>query len=261
MAKQDRWNQLLDLLARDGRLEVEPAAVQLGVSTATVRRDLDELAQQQMLTRTRGGAVANSVSYDLPLRYKVARQAPEKQKIGMATAALIQPGCTVVINGGTTTTEVARAIATRADLHAGGQATAITIVTNALNIANELAVRTHIKIVLTGGVVRPQSYELIGPLATLAIAELTFDYAVLGVNGIDADVGATTHDEAEAAINRLMADRAREVVVVADSSKLNRQAFARICGLERIAVLVTDAHAAAADVAAFTELGLRVITA
>ena len=260
MSRYSRWNELLELLAADGQLQVERAAQVLGVSTATVRRDFDELARQQMLTRIRGGAVAQGVTYDLPLRYKTERHPTEKQRIAAAAAALVRPGQIAGLNGGTTTTEVARALATRADLNAGSASPAVTVVTNALNIATELAVRQHIKIVTTGGVARPQSYELIGPLATGVLDQVTLDIAILGVDGIDPVAGATAHHEGEASINKLMADRADQVVVVADSSKVGRRAFARICAAPDIDVLVTDAGIAAADAARFGEAGTRVIT-
>jgi len=147
VSRHQRWNELLDLMPADGQLSVADAARQLGVSQATIRRDLDQLAEQQLLTRTRGGAVAGNVSYDLPLRYKTARHAVEKQRVGRAAAALIAPGAAVALNGGTTASEVARALATRPDLQEGAS---ITVVTNAMNIANELVVRPHIKIVVTG---------------------------------------------------------------------------------------------------------------
>src|SRR5689334_24327530 len=117
-----RWNTLLELLTENGRVSVEEAAGRLTVSQATIRRDFDQLAQQQMITRTRGGAVANGVSYDLPLRYKTAKHSAEKQRIGAAAAALVEPGMVVGLNGGTTTTEVARALAVRPDRNhsAGG---------------------------------------------------------------------------------------------------------------------------------------------
>jgi len=260
MSRYQRWNALLDLLPGDGQLTVADAAEALGVSEATIRRDLDQLARQQLVTRTRGGATAGHVSYDLPLRYKTARHAPEKQRIGRAAAALVTPGSAVALNGGTTTSEVARALATRPDLQDGGAPT-ITVVTNAMNIANELAVRQHIKIVVTGGVTRGQSYELIGPLASLVLGELTLDWAVLGVDALDPRNGATAHHEGEASINHLMAALAEQVMIVADSSKLGQRAFARVCAVEEIGVLVTDRDARPDLLAAFTERGIRVVTA
>jgi DeoR/GlpR family transcriptional regulator of sugar metabolism len=254
-------NAILELLSREGKLDVDGAATELGVSAATIRRDLDHLAQQQLLTRTHGGAVSNSTAYDLPLRYKTARRADEKQRIGQAAAALVPVGAVVGLNGGTTTTEVARSLATRADLHAKDTEARITLVTNALNIANELTVRPHVKIVVTGGVARPQSYELTGPLATGILDHLALDLAIIGVDALDVDLGASAHHEGEATINQPMASRARQVVVVADSSKLDTRAFARICRIDEIDVVVTDAGAPTEVTDRFTAAGVRVIRA
>ncbi|MCQ6555819.1 DeoR/GlpR family DNA-binding transcription regulator [Streptomyces sp. C10-9-1] len=264
MSKHERWNALLELLAAEGRVEVEEAAGALRVSPATIRRDLDELAGQQMLVRTRGGAVAHGVSYELPLRYKSARHASEKQRIAEAAADLIGQGEVVGLNGGTTTTEVARVLA----LRAGGahrdapepRAPFLTVVTNALNIAGELAVRPQIKIVVTGGVARPQTYELVGPLAAGVLGEVVLDVAVLGVDALDAELGVMTRHEDEASVSRRFAERARRVVVVADSSKMGRRAFARICGLERVDVVVTDAGIDGGSATRFEEAGIRLVT-
>ncbi|MHB9864314.1 DeoR/GlpR family DNA-binding transcription regulator [Streptomyces sp. YIM S03343] len=258
MSRDARWKTLLELLVARGRLDVEEAAAELEVSAATIRRDFDQLTAQQMLVRTRGGAVVHGVSYELPLRYKTARRAPEKQRIAQAVASLVTPGETVGLTGGTTTTEVARALAVRGDLASGSPA--LTIVTNALNIAGELAVRPQFKIVVTGGVARPQSYELIGPLADGVLGQITLDVAVLGVVAFDAEHGAAAQDEAEAAVNRMLCERAQRVVVAADSSKLGRRAFARICAPGAVDVLVTDTAATPDAVREFEEAGLRVLT-
>jgi DeoR family transcriptional regulator, aga operon transcriptional repressor len=260
VSRYRRWNELLELLAAAGQLQVEDAAQALGVSAATIRRDFEDLASQQMLTRIRGGAVAQGVTYDLPLRYKTERRPSEKQRIAAVAAGLVRPGQVVGLNGGTTTTEVARALATRPDLNAGPPPV-LTIVTNALNIATELAVRQHIKIVTTGGVARPQSYELTGPLATGVLEQVTLDVAILGVDAIDAVAGATAHHEGEASINRLMARQASRVVIVADSSKVGRRAFARICTAREIDVLVTDKGIATDDAAQLEEAGVDIVTA
>jgi DeoR family transcriptional regulator of aga operon len=261
VSRYSRWNQLLELLAAEGQLQVERAAKELGVSTATIRRDFDELANQQMLARIRGGAVSQGVTYDLPLRYKSERHPSEKQRIAAVAARLVQPGQVVGLNGGTTTTEVARALAVRSDLATVAGAPAVTVVTNALNIATELAVRQQIKIVVTGGVARPQSYELTGPLATGVLERVSIDIAFLGVDAIDPMSGAMAQHEGEASINQLMASQAIQVVVVADSSKIGRRAFARICAASEVDILVTDAGVAPAAVAGFAEAGVQVITA
>lgn len=260
MDRYARWNTLLELLAEGGRVSVEDAAAQLAVSQATIRRDFDQLAQQQMITRTRGGAVANTVSYDLPLRYKSARHSAEKQRIGEAAAALVAPGTIVGLNGGTTMTEVARALAVRPDLNTAGGAQ-LTVVTNALNIANELLVRSRMKVVVAGGVVRPQSFELVGPLGGALLGEVSLDIVLLGVDALDVRLGAAAHHEGEAAMNSLMVARANRVVIIADSSKLGGQAFARICPIERISTLVTDSGATPAAVQQFRAAGVEVVCA
>ncbi|MBW5484235.1 DeoR/GlpR family DNA-binding transcription regulator [Streptomyces bambusae] len=258
MSREARWQALLALLVERGRLEVDPAAAELGVSAATIRRDLDQLAEQQMLVRTRGGAVLHGVSYELPLRYRTSRRAAEKRRISEAVAELVDPGEVIGLTGGTTTTEVARALAGRADL-AELAPPALTVVTNALNIAGELAVRPQFKIVLTGGVARPQSFELTGPLARSVLDQIMVDTAVLGVDGFDVADGAATRHEDEAAVNRLLCERARRVVVATDSSKLGVRAFARICGTSAVDVLVTDAGLPDAGARAFEAAGVEVV--
>jgi DeoR family transcriptional regulator of aga operon len=255
--RYERLSAMLDILGQRGKVDVEDLAVELDVSAATIRRDLDHLAEQQLLTRTRGGAVANNVTYDLPLRYKTARHASEKERIGRAAAALVARGAVVGLNGGTTTTEIARALAIRPELNSGDEP-GLTVVTNALNIANELAVRPQVKIVVTGGVARPQSFELTGPLATRIIDEITLDVVFLGVDAIDPIHGAYAHHEGEANINRLMASRARRVIVAADSSKLGQHAFAQICPIGMLHTLITDEAADPEVIKAFEAGGVTV---
>lgn len=259
MSSAQRWSALLESLAVSGRLSVEAAAKRFEVSEATIRRDFDELARQQLLVRTWGGAMVNRTAYELPLRYKASSHADAKQRIAAAAAALVHPGAIVALNGGTTTTEVARSLATRSDLQGGHGDPSITVVTNAVNIANELAVRPQLKLVVTGGVARAQTYELSGPLALTLLDGLSLDFAFLGVDGLDLEMGATTHNENEAGVNHLMAERAGQVVVVADGSKLGVQAFARICTVQELDVVVTEREASPELVSALGDRGVRVI--
>ncbi|HUR05898.1 MAG TPA: alkaline phosphatase, partial [Nonomuraea sp.] len=113
--------------------------------------------------------------------------------------------------------------------------------------------------VTTGGSARAESYELVGPVATGMLADVALDVAVLGVDALDVKHGASAHGEGEAAVNRLMADKARQVIVVADSSKLGRRAFALVCPLSKINILVTDSTAPAELTAGFADAGIRVI--
>ncbi len=258
MERRARWNTLLELLSQEGSLDVATAAEQLGVSPATVRRDFKELAEQDLATRTHGGIVATAVAYDLPLRYRSARFASEKQRIGRVAAGLVAPGEVVGLNGGTTTSEVARALGARSDLRDAMNTT--TVVTNALNIATELVLRTQFKLVVVGGRVRTQTYEIIGPLAASMLSEVTLDVAFIGVDGIDPDAGVTSFDEDEAATTASMVARARRVVVVADSHKLERRAFANTVALSAVQTLVTDPGASREQIAAFEKRGVTVLT-
>jgi len=230
----DRLGEILERLSNGRSVSVAELAHDLAVSPATVRRDLQLLEEQRLLARTHGGAVAHGVLYELPLRYKGARYLEQKRRIAGAAAERVTDGAAVGLTGGTTTTEVARALSSRPRL---------TIVTNALNIASELAVRPNLKLVVTGGVARAESYELVGPLAEQSLAGLNLDVVFLGVDGIAPAPGLTTHHEVEAHTNRALIDRAERVVVVADSSKIGKVAFARICELDRVDELVTDTDA------------------
>ncbi|MDX3004816.1 DeoR/GlpR family DNA-binding transcription regulator [Kribbella solani] len=212
-----------------------------------------------MLTRTRGGAVPNDISYDLPIRYKTTRQTAEKERIAAEAAAMVESAWVVGLNGGTTTTAVARALTLREDLGGlGGDVPAVTVVTNALNIAHELSVRQQIKVVLTGGVLRPQSFELIGSLGRLIPERIRLDIVFFGVNAIDPVDGAFVYHEDQASIVGLLLEHAERVVAVADSSKLGRHVFSQICEPDQIDVLITDVAAPPNLLRQFEDAGIDV---
>lgn len=257
MKRAARLNAILDLLAAAGEVTVEELVERFGASQATTRRDLDSLAEQRLLTRTHGGAVAQTVAYELPIRYKSHLRTQEKDRIAQAAAAMVAPGTVVGLSGGTTTTAIAAALAARDDL----AESRITVVTNAVNIAAQLATRPDIKVVVTGGVIHSRSYELVGPFVEQLLRGVRLDIAFIGVNGMDAESGASTHDEREAAVNRVMAERARRAVIVTDSSKLGSVAFAAVGGVEQFSTVITDSGADAGAVAALRNAGYEVITA
>lgn len=261
MNRAERLHTILDLLAETGQIEVEEIVTKLKVSPATARRDLDTLAGQQLLSRTHGGAIGQSVAYDLPLRYKSDQHAAEKTLIAQAASALVVRGAVVGLCGGTTSTAIANVLSSRGDLMEPSPHPNLTVVTNAINIAAQLAMRPQIKIVVTGGVVHSRSYELVGPYSDMVLERITMDIAFIGVNGIDPQIGATVHDESEASINSLMARRATRAVMVADSSKIGRKAFATMGGAQLFGTLITDSGISAEQHAAFTELGIEVIIA
>lgn len=254
-----RLRTLLDLLADTGRLSVADAATELGVSEATVRRDFTSLAKQQLVTRTHGGVVATSVAYDLPVRYRGGGDNDVKERIAATAADLVKPGQVVGFNGGTTTSATARRLAARADLAESAVRPALTVVTNALNIATEMVLRPHIRTVSLGGVARPQSYELVGPLAASMLGELWLDHLVLGADGVTAETGVSCFHEGEAGINALMVERASEVTAVVAAEKIGRRTFARICDAGSINTLVTDEAADHAHVEALRHRGVQVI--
>lgn len=259
MNRHERLNALLELVVERENVHIDEIIGELGVSAATARRDLDHLAQQQLILRTRGGAATSPTSSDLPLRYKTTRQAAEKQRIAQAAAQLVRPGEVIGVNGGTTTTEVARELVMRTDLHGEESASQVVVVTNAVNIANELAVRRHVRVVLTGGVVRALTFELTGPLATRILPDITIDTLFLGVNAITAE-GAYTHHDGEAETNAALVAHAKRTVVVADRTKVGASAFARICGPEAIDALITDTGADAQTLAALSAARVDVTT-
>jgi DeoR family transcriptional regulator of aga operon len=261
MDRSQRWRAVLDALGSSGRLSVGEAAELLGVSPATIRRDFAALAEQQLVTRTHGGVVASAVSYDLPARYRGALADSLRERIAVAACERLESGTVVGFNGGLTTSAVARQLAARTDLVSVDGRPAITVVTNALNIAAEMVLRPHIRTVTVGGVARPRSYELVGPLAATVLEQLWIDVLVLGVDGFSLEAGATTHHDAEAGVNTLMVRRSARVMLVAGSEKLGLRAFARICDASAVHTVVTDDCADAGVVQTLRDKGIQVVLA
>jgi DeoR family transcriptional regulator of aga operon len=249
MTQSRRLTVILERLAQEGGVTVAGIARELGVSAATVRRDLILLESQHMLSRTHGGAIADGVLFELPLRYRGARQVQEKRRLAHEAAARVIDGEAIGLTGGTTMTEVARALIDRPRL---------TVVTNALNIAAEIAVRPNLKLFVTGGVARAESYELVGPIAQDSLRTLNLSVAFIGVDGISSKAHLTTHHDIEAGTDRALIDRAERVIVVADSSKVGKAALAQICPLSAVDELITDERADPSEVAALRESGLAV---
>jgi DeoR family transcriptional regulator of aga operon len=261
MNRGERLNAVLAMLAQSGQVDIDDIVAELGVSPATARRDLDTLDEQQLLTRTRGGAVGRSVAYDLPLRYKYQQHSEEKQLIAMAASALVPRGSVVGLCGGTTSTAIANELSLRSDLTEPSPQPTLTVVTNAINIAAQLAMRPQIKTVVTGGVIHTRSYELVGSYAESVLGSITLDFAFIGVNGIDPILGPTTHDEREASVSALMASRAVRAILVADSSKIGVKAFATMGDARLFGTLITDAGITPKQRTDLTDHGYEVIIA
>lgn len=251
MRQQERFALILDRLTQHGSVNVQDLTAECATSAASIRRDLQTLEEQQLLKRTHGGAVASEVIYELPMRYRAGRHQQEKRRIAEAAAGLIDDGVgSVGLSGGTTTTELARLLAVGRPLK---------VVTNALNIAGDLAVRPAIDLVVTGGGVRPESYELVGPIADRALAGISLDMVFLGVDGIDSVGGISTHDEIEANTDHCLIATSRRIVVLADGSKVGKRAFSRIGDIGEIQTLVTDGSADAEELDRIRATGVDVV--
>jgi DeoR family transcriptional regulator of aga operon len=245
----DRFAAILDRLGDDGSVDVDRLAGALAVSPSTVRRDLRALEERGLLERTHGGAVGPSRAFELPLRVRGGQRRPEKLLIARAAAAMVGDGATIGLTGGSTTTEVARQLV---------DVERLTVVTNAINIAAELAIRPNLRLIVTGGVVRGTSYELVGPLAERGLEGLRVETVFVGVDGVSLEAGFTTFEDVEAQTNLALITRAARVVVVADGSKIGRVTLARICEPSAVHELVTDASADPAVLDALRAAGLRV---
>lgn len=246
----ERHRALREIIEREARVSVDDLVAALGVSTATVRRDLARLEREGVIVRSHGGAVRKDRGYEVPIGDRSLTRAAEKRRIAAYAAGLVGDREVVGVTGGTTTMEVARALAGRSEL---------TVVTNALNVGAELALRRNIRLVLTGGVARTASFELSGPIAERTIRDFNLDVAFVGVDGVDVSAGFTTHNDLEAVTNAALVQQATRVVVVADSSKLGQVKFVRICGIDDVDLLVTDDGAGEEQVAAFEAVGLEVV--
>ncbi|MFJ8628634.1 DeoR/GlpR family DNA-binding transcription regulator [Kitasatospora sp. NPDC093550] len=252
MLKADRAARILAHVTESGSADVHELVELLQVSSATVRRDLQELNDQGLLLRTRGGAVTGAVNLELPLRHKHGKRQAEKRRIALAADRLVPDGAVVGLTGGTTTSELARLLAERSG---------ITIVTNAVNIAADLIVRPDVRLVVIGGIARTTSYELVGPAAERMLSQYHLDIAFIGVDGLTAGEGCTTHDEMEASTDKAFLRSTARSVVLADSTKVGRVTFARICPLTDIHDLVTDGELTDAQEQDIAAAGVEVLRA
>jgi DeoR family fructose operon transcriptional repressor len=253
-----RRTQVATLVEERGQATVADLADALGVSADTVRRDLDELARRGILTRTHGGAMHRQLARaDRPFENRLRERHEVKAAIGAATARLVDDNQTLLINGGTTTLAVARALRDSRDL---------TIVTNNLRIPAEIDAACVRELYLLGGNCRFSSLVTVGPVefpGTIPDRShaVMADVAVIGVGGISARAGLSTSNLHEARMMREMMDSAERVIVVADSSKFERNAFAQIADLEQADTVVTDCEPPASLATALREAEVELVVA
>jgi DeoR family transcriptional regulator of aga operon len=237
-------------IVEHGSLDVAALASMFEVSMATVRRDLETLEQQRLVHRTHGGATTHAGFHDLPLSYKTAQELPEKRRIAQRALVLLEDARVIGMTGGTTVTEFAR-------LLAGVEG--LTVVTNALNIAVDLAPNPRLRVFAGGGEVRGSSQEAVGPSAETFLGGYNLDVAFIGVDGVDAAAGCTTYDPVGARANAVLRERARVSAVLADATKITRVALAPVCAMSEVDVLITDRRADRAAVDAIRRQGCEVV--
>jgi DeoR family transcriptional regulator of aga operon len=251
----ERRMNILKLLSENQQVFVQDLSREFGVSEVTIRNDLEQLELKKLLVRARGGAmnIEHVVSYDQQLGEKHKLNMAEKGRIGKAAAKLIKDSDTIIVDSGTTTLEVVKNIP--------DNISNLTVITNALNISNQLISSQHISLIIPGGVLRKNSLSLIGPLAERNFKNFYVDKVFLGVDGFDTRTGISTPNMEEAYLNQIMIDIAREVIVVTDSSKFHRKSLAFICANDRIDTVVTDYGIPEEDKKRLEDAGIQVIVA
>jgi DeoR family transcriptional regulator, fructose operon transcriptional repressor len=248
----ERRERLKQIVRSRHAVRVEDLKTELGVSTATIRRDLDELEESGALRRVHGGAVSVDIrAIETRFDAKAARHTPEKRRIAIRAAEMVEPDSTIFLDAGSTCLELARLLTHRDD---------ITVVTNSLPAIVELAGQGP-RLVVIGGELRPLSQAIVGPLSTPLLDELYVDRAFMGTFSLSLDAGLTTTDPAEAFTKERALDRAREVVLLVDRSKLGTRSFAHAGRLDQINVVITDAELDEEAATTFEEAGIRVIVA
>jgi DeoR family transcriptional regulator, aga operon transcriptional repressor len=232
MLSEERRREIIELLQTEGRVLVRDLSRRFRTSLITIRKDLEFLHHQGQLERTHGGALPlrTGALRDRTLQEKERLHRQEKLRIAAAAVRMIRPGQVVILDSGTTTTAIARACR---------QFRSLTVITNATNIAQELA-GTSVEVLLTGGTLRKNSFSLVGPLAEESLRRLSADLLFLAVDGFDVRYGLTTPNLLEARVNRAMAEASRRTIVVCDSSKFGRRSLSLIMPVSAVHETITD---------------------
>jgi DeoR family transcriptional regulator, aga operon transcriptional repressor len=250
LLNEERRRAILDSLSRDGRVLVGDLARQFETSQVTIRKDLEILHAHGLLHRTHGGALPSreGALLDPTLSEKEKLHRREKIRIAEAAAAMVQEGQVVILDSGTTTTAIARALRGFHNL---------TIVTNAVTIASELA-GAEVEVILTGGTLRKNSFSLVGPMAEDMLRRLNADILFLGVDGFDVHYGLSTPNLLEAKVNRIMVEISKKVVAVCDASKFGRRSLSQILPPSGLHHVITDRGAPRSDIEVLMNAGIEV---
>jgi len=228
----ERKDQILELITRKGRITVDELIGRFKVSGATIRRDLEFLEHQDLITRAHGGAMSKSrVSLEPNFLEAKEKFLGEKKRIGEEAAKLLEEGEVIFLEASTTVLELARNIRSKNNL---------TVVTNSLDIAQELDGSEGIDLIITGGSLKRRTRALIGPLTEVTLVQMRIDKVLMGASSLDPTYGITMATIEEAKTRKDIIKASNKVVVLCDHSKFGKQNFAYVGPLEWIDILITD---------------------
>lgn len=247
-----RRAEIVAAVGAAGSVAVAELAARLGVSEETIRRDVRLLAADGFVRKRHGAVLRPDPTMEPPLNRRMRENADAKARIASRVATLVDDGDTVLLDTGSTTIFVAHALAGRRGLK---------VVTNSAEAARILAADGHAGIYLAGGEMRGDDGAVFGPQAVAFVSGFFAKTAILSAGAVDAEAGLMVFDPREAAFSQAMIAQAERVIVAADRSKFGRRAFARVCGVDRIDTLVTDAAPPADLAARLAEAGARVLVA
>jgi DeoR/GlpR family transcriptional regulator of sugar metabolism len=252
---EDRRSQIVAEVTRNRVVKIADLSKQFGISEVSIRRDLERLERLGLLKRVHGGAVVPPNPPVGPVGSGASlKVTPEKERIGRTAAALIRPGDRLILDSGTTVLQVARSIP--GDLLVSGK---LTVITGSLPIVHELGAWKSLHLLLLGGIYLPDYQMVVGPQTIANLANLHADKMFLGADGMTFSHGVTTANVLEAEVDRAMVKAAREVILVADSSKIGGIGLTTIMPLTEVNKLITDEAAPADFVRALSERGVEVI--
>ncbi len=251
----ERRREIVKMARKEGRVAIGDLVRRFDVSPVTLRADLRQLADEGILVRSYGGAMLpQDTLQDVPLNVKQTIHHAEKVRIGAAAARLIRPQQTVILDSGSTSAELARAIKR-------GKIDGLTIITHALNIAQEFTDYPNASVIMLGGLMRHVSGSFVGPQAERTLKELHAHHFFLGVDGIDPEIGLSTPDLLEAQLNAAMIKAAHETTVIADASKMGTRSLSLIGSIDLVKRVVTDRRLSSEMESRFRARDIEVVTA
>lgn len=251
MFAEERKIKIAKMISDGKSVRVAELANFFGVSESTIRRDLISMENRGNILRTHGGAVGNvNTQFEPSFFEKQEKHADMKEYIGKIAAGIIKDGDTVIIDSGTTTQYIAKYI----------RAKNITVITNSVPLSSELSDREDIEVITTGGMVRPNTKAMIGPIAEMVLKQFRVDKTFIGANGISIECGVTTPNIIEANTKKAMIEAAKKVYIVADSSKFYEVTFSFVCSVKDIDCIITDSGLSDQEAERYRQLGVDIMT-